>query len=43
MSSFSGCEKDNVRPNGYCTRKTIMTPPTTTTTTGTSTGTDGAN
>ena len=43
MSSFLGCEKDNVRPNGGCTRETIMTPPTTTTTTGTDTGTDGAN
>ena len=43
MSSLSGYEKDNVRPNGDCTRETIITPPTTTTTTGTDTGTDGAN
>ncbi|MFC6222721.1 hypothetical protein ACFP2F_05665 [Hymenobacter artigasi] len=43
MSSFSGCEKDNVRPNGGCTKKTTTaTTPTTTTTTGTGTGT-GAN
>ena len=41
MSSFSGCEKDNVSPNGGCTKKTTTTattPTTTTTTTGTGTG-----
>ena len=46
MSSFSGCEKDNVSPNGGCTKKTTTTTtttPTTTTTTGTGTGTSGAN
>ena len=32
ISSFSGCEKENVRPNGGCTKKT-----TTTTTTATPT------
>ena len=37
MSSFSGCQKDNVGPNGGCTKKT--TPTTTTTNTGTGTGT----
>jgi hypothetical protein len=41
MSSFSGCEKDNVGPKGGCTKKTTTTTPTTTTT-GTGTGT-GAN
>lgn len=36
MSSFSGCEKDNVGPRGgNCTKK-----PTTTTTTPTTTGTN---
>ena len=36
MSSFSGCEKDNVAPNGGCqSKKTTTTMPTTTTTTGT--------
>ena len=40
-SSFSGCEKDNVRPNGGCTKKATTT--TTTTTTGTGTGTGTAN
>ncbi|MGY3089065.1 hypothetical protein ACVWYF_002105 [Hymenobacter sp. UYAg731] len=45
MSSFSGCEKENVGPNGGCTKKTTTTTPTTTTTTtGTGTGTGtGAN
>ena len=38
-SSFSGCEKDNVRPNGGCAKKAT----TTTTTTGTGTGTGTAN
>ncbi|MBO2010046.1 hypothetical protein [Hymenobacter negativus] len=33
MSSFSGCEKDNVAPNGGCQKKTTTTTPTTTTTT----------
>ena len=38
MSSFSGCQKDDVRPNGGCTKKAT----TTTTTTGTgTTGTTG--
>ncbi|MDQ2792871.1 MAG: hypothetical protein M3Y12_02520 [Bacteroidota bacterium] len=32
VSSFSGCQKDDVRPNGGCAKKT-----TTTTTTGTGT------
>jgi hypothetical protein len=41
MSSFSGCEKDNVSPNGGCAKKTTTTT-TPTTTTGTGTGT-GAN
>ena len=40
MSSFSGCQKDDVRPNGGCTKKTTTT---TTTTTGTGTSTGGAN
>ena len=31
MSSFSGCEKENVRPNGGCTKKTTTTATTTTT------------
>jgi len=36
MSSFSGCEKDNVAPSGGCqSKKTTTTMPTTTTTTGT--------
>lgn len=39
MSSFSGCQKDNVSPNGGCTKKTT----TTTTSTGTGTGTGTAN
>ncbi|MBH8558094.1 hypothetical protein [Hymenobacter negativus] len=47
MSSFSGCEKENVSPNGGCTKKTTTTTtttPTTTTTTTTGTGTGtGAN
>ena len=30
MSSFSGCEKENVRPNGGCTKKTTTTTTTTT-------------
>ena len=33
MSSFSGCQKDDVRPNGGCAKKTTAT----TTTTGTGT------
>ena len=42
MSSFSGCEKDNVSPNGGCAKKTTTPPPTTTTGTGSGTG-SGAN
>ena len=38
MSSFSGCQKDNVGPNGGCTKKTTST----TTTTSTSTGSTGS-
>lgn len=38
MSSFSGCEKDNVSPNGGCQKKTTTTTPATTPTT-TTTGT----
>ncbi len=34
MSSFSGCEKENVAPNGGCHKKTT----TTTTTSGTTPG-----
>ncbi|MDO7854118.1 hypothetical protein [Hymenobacter convexus] len=40
MSSFSGCEKDNVSPSGGCQNKkttTTTTPTTTTTTTPTTT------
>lgn len=37
MSSFSGCEKDNVGPRGNCQKKTT---PTVTTTTTTSSGTN---
>ena len=33
MSSFSGCEKDNVSPSGGCQNKKTTTPTTTTTTT----------
>lgn len=33
MSSFSGCEKDNVSPSGGCQTKKTTTPTTTTTTT----------
>ena len=40
MSSFSGCEKDNVSPNGGCSKKTTTTTPTTTTSGGTGTGTN---
>lgn len=36
MSSFSGCQNDDVRPNGGCTKKTTTT---TTTSTGTGSGT----
>ncbi|GAB3577402.1 hypothetical protein [Hymenobacter daeguensis] len=36
MSSFSGCEKDNVAPNGGCQSKKTNTTTTTTTTTTTS-------
>jgi len=35
MSSFSGCEKDNVGPSGGCQTKKVTTTPTTTTTTDT--------
>ena len=44
MSSFSGCEKDNVSPNGGCAKKTTTTATPTTTTTGTGSGNgSGAN
>ncbi|MDO7844784.1 hypothetical protein Q5H92_00325 [Hymenobacter sp. M29] len=33
MSSFSGCEKDNVSPSGGCQNKKTTTPTTPTTTT----------
>ena len=43
MSSFSGCQKENVGPNGGCTKKTTPTTTPTTTSTTTSTSSGGAN
>ncbi|GAB3667260.1 hypothetical protein GCM10027594_33570 [Hymenobacter agri] len=43
MSSFSGCQKDNVSPNGGCTKKTTTTTTTSSNGTGTGTGTGTSN